>query len=177
MKKVEIMLKGWADSLSGSRKVEFVLQLAMYKFTGDCDWQLNIKQDGTKDVRLHCYFKVKATRARARGYDAKLPNTYIDTVEVIELEFITKSYCLEDIYDGAVEAIKSSEYFKKMGGDMSEAGNTRHTGREIEWPEKKKTYQHISIAASIIVDARYNAGYNNAIDACKQAYEENHDPL
>ena len=113
MKRITINLRGWADSWISEKEnanIDFVLQCAMYKVTGNCDWVFDIKTKGTKgsDVRYPWVIEVEAERCSSAGYETKI-NRKTKTLEVREFKFKIDSLTMENIYEKAMEAIPNGD--------------------------------------------------------------------
>jgi hypothetical protein len=100
---VKITLSGWADGIKKYKKIEFPLQLAMYRFIGDCDWDFDITVEGS-DVRKPHHIFVRATRICSIGYGK--PYRTEQTLQLHEFNFIVESFTLENVYLGASNILK-----------------------------------------------------------------------
>lgn len=109
--KVQINLKGWADGLSGYRKMEFPLQIAMYEIIHDCDFQFEIKSEGTTGY-VYDAFKIDviATRCCSRYYEEGKPMT--ETIEKYVFSFIVPEYTKAYVYSEAKKCLKEGKYTK-----------------------------------------------------------------
>lgn len=105
--KVTINLSGWADSLDGKGKVEFVLQLLMYKYHHDCDWSFDITRlSENTDVRYPYTLRVVATRCCSMGLGE--PFRLTKNFNKVEFTFTAQAYSLRSIYEGAEPVIKQT---------------------------------------------------------------------
>ena len=106
--KVIINLTGWADSFTtGDKKLDFVLQLAMYEVVGNCDWNFKVKTKGKSGFVYDPYnIAVIATRCYSVGYDNKKETDR--HFEEYCFKFDVPSYTKANVYKYAKEAIKQS---------------------------------------------------------------------
>ena len=104
MREVTVRLRGWADSISLKRnkKIEFPIQMAIYEVIGDCDWELDIKTEGS-DVRKPFKISVIAERICASGSGGRAIER---TFQRLKFEYEVSSYTMVNVYEGAIKAIK-----------------------------------------------------------------------
>jgi len=109
MKKINLTLKGWADSRDNNT-VKFLLQLAMKNCGLDNDYSFEIKDWGkTGYVYDPWTFRVIAKRVPCCGY-MESGRIKTESVDEIRFEFTSKQFTEVEVYEACVDCLKKKNY-------------------------------------------------------------------
>ena len=91
---------GWADSLTGDQKIIFALQLALFNAGKGLGYKIEFKSKPVKDSAVYnpYHFDVTASTMTSSG-------SLGETWEHIKFQFVSKSYSVRSIYEGAIGAL------------------------------------------------------------------------
>ena len=101
---VVLKMQGWADSFVMHKKVEFAIQCALFQKTQSCDWDIHTTVVGPPDCRAPHSFRVSARRVKT--VDHKKGEEPTPGYRVINFNFTTRRYTLDEVYSGALKALE-----------------------------------------------------------------------
>ena len=103
MTEVVLNLRGWADSLDKQKNtVKFVLQVALFKTTGNCDWEIKVKDSGGCFVYDQWDFNVVAKRVHSLHYQKGKKDQRFYTTRRFKFK---AAYSQPKIYEAAIKEL------------------------------------------------------------------------